>query len=439
MGAFDRLAQFLSIAPMQQRSLGVVGMAPVEDQIASLRRPAQPWRLPSIAEALSIPANLRAVTLIANVTGSLSLEAFRNGARIDDRPRVIVRPNPKSTPRAFYGGSAFCMATYGEIWYWIAKRDQQGNAAALWPINPIEIRVEPNQLDVTRPKIYWGQKLMPNDDMRQVRLVDVPGSLRGAGPLQMCGAAVSVAVEAQEWAANFFADGGYPSIVMTSEDDLDEDESTRIKERWTQRAPNTPYLKSQGLSVEAIEVDESGAQMLEARLHQNGESALMFGIPGTLLEHGVEGGSITYQNVAGEFDKFVRGCLWPNYLEPIEQVMSDLLPFSDTARFNVDALLRPDAKTRYEIYKLGTEAGLPWVRDMAAQQEGIEPGDVELMPVPFAPAAATPAPIPMVQRSDDTPQGLRELRCPKCNWLTGRVAGPAEIKCRKCGELATAA
>jgi phage FluMu protein Com len=40
-----------------------------------------------------------------------------------------------------------------------------------------------------------------------------------------------------------------------------------------------------------------------------------------------------------------------------------------------------------------------------------------------------PASLPVQVRS------LQDVRCPKCNRLNGRVGGPAEIQCKKCGTL----
>ena len=49
--------------------------------------------------------------------------------------------------------------------------------------------------------------------------------------------------------------------------------------------------------------------MLDARAHQDGEAARMFGIPGTLLEYNAPGSSLTYQNISEVFTLFVKSCL----------------------------------------------------------------------------------------------------------------------------------
>lgn len=425
---------------IQERSVDpLVTFPSLYDQVAAVQGVrTSPWRAASISMALGVPAIFRAVSLIANTVGALSLQAYRSGALMaaEDRPRLIVRPNPLTTPRDFFRDTAWNIATRGEAWWWVAKRDIDGSAMSLVPVPPQEVAVEENPGDLRYPIIRWRDRQYPNDDMRQITFAREPGQLRGIGPLQACGAAVSVAVEAQEWAANFFADGGVPSMVIKSaiplSGDLDGDglsEADRLRDQWVSKAHNVPRIIDPSIEdVSEFGTNQAGAQMLASRDYQNGEAARMFGIPGSLLDYSTPGSSLTYQNLEGEFGKWVRSGLWPNFLEGVEQEMSDLLTRSTTARFNVDALTRADAKTRYEIYELGvTKSGVLDV-DEARRLEGLEPGDVERAPVPFAPPQAVPERLEA--RSTDA------WRCASCGRLLAEARGVGtRIRC-KCGHLA---
>lgn len=387
----------------------------------------RPWRSASIQDALGVPAILRAVTMIANITGSLQLDAYRNGVKMaaEDRPRVLVRPDPFRTARDFFRDTAYNAATRGEWWWWVAKRDVDGQAMSLINVPPQQITVDPNPANLLRPIITWnlpnGQsKIMRNEDLLQGTLLQEPGQLRGYGPLQMCGAAVSVSVEAQEWAANFYAAGGYPNIWIkaagelsgglqgdpeTDEQDDWMSEVQRLKSQWISTSPNTPKVTDEGIiDIKQFDPNPNGAQMLDARNYQNGDAARMFGIPGDLLEYAAGGSSLTYQNVPELMTNFLRTCLIPNYLEPIEQMMSDLLTRSTISRFNVDEVNRADVLTRYQVYQIGIEAGVLSV-EQAQEAEGIIPGSVETAPVPVAPPAAIPESLPQ-SRTAST-----EVRC----------------------------
>ncbi len=251
-----------------------------------------------------------------------------------------------------------------------------------------ELQVEENQSNRLLPKYTWGNKVGTrySGANRVGRFVhekysgSEPFALRGSGPMQICGAAVSVSVEAQDWAANFYAEGGLPSVVIKHAAELDgtadEDgytEADRLRNQFMEKAHNVPRVIDQNIeSIDYMQPGERGAQMLESRQHQNGEAARMFGVPGSLLEYQAQGSSLTYQNLEGEFTKFIRVCLQPLYLEPIEQAMSDLMPRSMSSRFNVEGFLRADIKTRFDVHKIAIESGV-YDPEYARQVEGIAP------------------------------------------------------------------
>jgi HK97 family phage portal protein len=445
VGLWDSVTRFMAIEPMRERDILFESNAlPLEDQILELRRRrlgvTKAWRHASVREALGVPAIFRAVTLIANTTASLGIEAYRKGVRLsdDETPTLIKRPDPFRIPRDFYRDTASDLASWGEFWWWVARRDSDERALSLIVVPPWEITVELGS-DRLRPRIMWttadGTKEMRREDMRHGTFRLDETGLRGVGPLQLCGAAVSVAVEAQDWAANFYADGGTPSYTIKSAVQLTQDEASDLKSQWTNQPNNVPRVIDPGIEdVKQFGVNEQGAGMLASREYNNGDAARMFGIPGSLLEYNSPGSSLTYQNVEQEFIKFVKTCLGPDYLVVIEQHMSDLLARTLAAKFDVAGFQRADVKTRWEVYKLATEVlGQEEAAELARVGEGLVPGDVEFAPIPFSPPAAIPTRLPIQERS------LQDLRCSGCGKLAGRISGAAEIKCNRCGQLVTAA
>src|SRR5262245_52668522 len=96
----------LERAQTQLRTVGSQSVFPDWDTqvLMALGITGQPWRAPSINEALGVPAIFRAVSLIAQTTGSLPVEGYQNGNLLayPDTPRLITRPDPFRTPREFY-------------------------------------------------------------------------------------------------------------------------------------------------------------------------------------------------------------------------------------------------------------------------------------------------------------------------------------------------
>jgi HK97 family phage portal protein len=412
---------------------------------------ARPWRFPSITEALGVPAIFGACTLIRNVVGSMTMRALRNEVELSpaDRPRLIVRPDPFQIPREFYGGTAWNLATRGEAWWWVAARDVDDQPLSLINVPPHEVTVEENRDDLRYPIIKWRNRVMRNEDMRQIVYVREPGALRGVGPLQMCGAAISVSVESQEWAANFFIeDGGRPSIWIKSAVELSQDpvtgvhEADTLRDQWMSKANNTPRITDPSIEdVKEMSANSEGAALLKARGFQNSEVATMFNMDATMLNAAIEGSSLRYQNVGQDFDKFLRQCLRPNYLEPIEQTMSDLLTRSTTARFNTAALTLADVKTRYETYGIGIDKGIIDA-DEARRFEGYAPGDVENAAVPLSPPQAIPTQLPIQARTAEPVRcdGKRLLKgvIRPCNKLLAE-SGPFVGRCPRCSKQHEAA
>lgn len=407
---------------------------------------ARPWRFPSITEALGVPAIFGAVNLIANVTGSMTMRALRNEVELPpaDRPRIIVRPDPFRIPREFYGGTAYNLATRGEAWWWTAKRDVDGQPMSLINVPPHEVTVEENRDDLRYPIIRWRNRLMRNEDMRQLVYAREPGALRGHGPLQMCGAAISVSVESQEWAANFFIeDGGRPSIWIKSAVELSQDpvtgvhEADTLRDQWMSKANNTPRITDPSIEdVKEMSANSEGAALLRARGFQNSEVATMFNMDATMLNAAIEGSSLRYQNVGQDFDKFLRQCLRPNYLEVMEQTMSDLLTRSTVARFNTAALTLADIKTRYDVYGVGIEKQIITAEE-ARKFEGYAPGDVENAAVPESPPQAIPTSLPIQARTSEPVRcsGKRLLKgvIRPCNKLLAE-SGPFVGRCPRCSK-----
>jgi hypothetical protein len=166
----------------------------------------------------------------------------------------------------------------------------------------------------------------------------------------------------------------------------------------------------------------------------------MFGIPGALLEYSRQGSSLTYANIESLFDQLLKGCLIPNYLEPIEQAISDLLPRNWTAKFNVDNITRADIATRFDVYASGTASGVLSIEEARAM-EGLAGSNVENAPVAPSPPQAIPTSFPASYGISVYGNTLSrgEWRCESCNRKLAEERGSGtSIRCERCGTLAVA-
>jgi phage portal protein BeeE len=461
MGFLTDTARFFGLIDTPEVALANAAEDAVDKIIHAREHPrAGMWRLPTVAEALGVPSIQRAISLISSTTGMLSMQGFRNGELMDEPPRLITRPDPDLTPYEFYSMTAAQTAKYGEFVWWIASRDSDGNPSALVNVPLTELRVDTNRDNRRFPKYQWGgttstrwSPANPKGEFVHKKYpLGEPFALRGEGPLQLGRIAVSISVESQVWAANFYGGGGHPSDIIKHASQLDptlrdefglEDpdaglsETDRLKAQYIARDSNTPLVIDQTIeSITPGKIDQAGAQMLEARLHQNGDAARLFGLPGKFVEYVQSGTSLTYQTLESAFTDLVKTCLQPLYLEPIEQAMSDLLTRSTAARFNIKGFLRADVKTRYEVHGIAIDKGI-YDPAYAQREEGIIAGDVEYAPIPMPMPTAIPSTVP---RYNSVEQFEVRHQCAaggRARFL-GMSSGGSQHYCRDCKQLVAA-
>lgn len=342
---------------------------------------------PTIKEALGVPAVLRAVSLITTTVATLDLRAYdREQQLIDPTPSFVRRPARTWRTFDFWRDTVFYLATRGEAIWLTRERGYDGFPLDVLPVVPESIQSEWDGIDHVWYREQQNGKRIPysSKDVTHITVLRDPVTGRGIGPLQLCGAALTVADEADRWAARFFAGSGIPSIHLDAAAPLSQDEADLVKFGWLRDPPNIPKV-SHGLTAKVMTVAPEQSQLVESRMNNRAEVALMFGISGRLLEYAASGSSITYANVGDLATELLRLTLAPYYLEPMEQAFSDLLPRGTEVRFDVDGLQRSDPKTRYLIHEKAINLGI-YGPEHAREIEDI--GD------DHAPAAAAPLPAP---------------------------------------------
>lgn len=383
-GRFDRAWQWLT-EPLEQRSAALDPSIAYPDVDAQLldRQRARSRRagIPTVSEALGQPAIHRSVSLISSAAGSLNLIEYVAGIPQEVSSTVVRRPAQAWTPGSFSWVTAQDMATYGEAIWLTLTRDVAGFATNVIPVPPFTMRSEWDGINHRWFSQVNGREIEQDPaNVTHIPLLRNRNTGRGMGPLQTCGAAVNVSVESDNWAQRWFV-GGMPSVFLKSEMPIDEAEATQVKDQWLTDPPNVPKV-AYAFTPQTLGWSPEQAQLNGARMFNRGEVALMFGIPGRLLEYAESGSSVTYANVGDLATELVRLTLAPLYLEQIEQAFSDLLPRGHEVRFDVEGFQRADVKTRYEVYEKAIQLGIITAED-AAREEGKAPGSREVAPAPL--------------------------------------------------------
>jgi HK97 family phage portal protein len=181
-----------------------------------------------------------------------------------------------------------------------------------------------------------------------------------------------------------------PAGVLSVSPGMSNDALERLREhlRNVGRAHCTMLVNSEA-TYTPLSGPLDDAQFVEQRRLVAQEVARVFRLPSHMLNAGTGGDSLTYSTAESMAIDFVRFSLTP-WLRRIELAVSndrDLCFERQYVRFEVDGLLRADAKTRSEVYAAALDPITGWMsRDEVRELEDLEPEQT-----PPAPAASNGA------------------------------------------------
>ncbi|AMB58244.1 hypothetical protein AWU67_04575 [Microterricola viridarii] len=261
-------------------------------------------------------------------------------------------------------------------------------------------------------RYHWRGTDYTKREMRHLKMLRVPGMLRGLGPVQAARLTFEGALEMRDYGAKWLGEAQAPDGVLTTEQELAPGQAEQYRNVWYGRnadgSPREGALNTserlrvlgKGLKYEPLTLKPEDVQFLATQEFNTLDIARLIGAPPSLLLVAVSGSSQSYQNVEQEWIGYTRFTLMKP-LREMEEAFTELLPRGQTCRFTLEVLLRSDTKTRYEGHRLAIEAG--WMdADEVRAIEGLPPLTDEQRAAIDA-AAATRTPTPRKQPRNDRP------------------------------------
>lgn len=334
--------------------LGVVERAeqPPADFSANVTPPP---RSAHSLEPTSLDAVYRALTILSTATSQLGIDVWDGKKRIEP-PAWIATPDPwRGAQSAFMGETTTHLASRGRA-FWKVNRDKSSNEiTGLRLLNPDEVTQD---FSGRVPKCSYQGRSYSRADLMPLALLRLPGRPEGLSPIAACRETIDGAIAMRRWADNWLDSSGVPGgVLKTSSEEISVEAATAAKKAFVDAARNrSVVVLTGGLEYKPNILSPHDMQWLDSQNFNVTTIARLFGIPARLMLASVEGGSQTYSNLQQEDLSFVRWTLM-TYLREIETALSWLLPPGQRAKFNLDAILRPDTRTRYEAHKIGLDAG----------------------------------------------------------------------------------
>ncbi len=232
-------------------------------------------------------------------------------------------------------------------------------------------------------KVYTG-------NLKHVKGLGPPGAVRGLSPVEAARQSISIAAEAEDFAARFYNNGAHLSGVITAPRDLTLPQARDMIDKFGRdhsgANAHKPGILDGGATWTPISITPEQAQFLESRQYQSAEIAgKMFLLDPSMLGIPITTNTLTYANLEQRGIHFVTFTLL-RWLVRLEEFFTDLLPAPQYMKFNVAGLMRADLKTRYEAHQIALGGpqgtGKAWmtveeVRDI--EDLGPEPADLKLM------------------------------------------------------------
>lgn len=344
--------------------------------------------------ALSLTAFHRCVQLIADQVASLPLHAQKDGERLEKSPSLVQKPNPFESRQETIFAIVASLLMHGNAICILGGFDRLQYPTVLYPVDPTQVafRMVDGELFYKINGVLYSRS-----DVLHIKGFTLPGHPLGMGVIQTQTNALSHGLALHDYAARHFSESAVPPGIITFSDEVTAEEAKQFKREWVSvhgGGSREPAVLTAGATFKEYNLTPEVSQFIESRKFSAAEICNMFGVPQSFL--GVPGDTRTYSNVEQESLNFLKWCLSP-WLVRIENAFSELLPRGTEAKFNVDALLRTDTKTRYEAHAIGLSSKFLTVNEVRALENRT--------PLPGGDEIAKPEPVVEVQKEEDTEDG----------------------------------
>jgi HK97 family phage portal protein len=232
----------------------------------------------------------------------------------------------------------------------------------------------------------------PLGPLWHVPLFTMPGAPYGQSPVAAAKETISSGMSAERFGADFFTKGGNPNAIIYSESQLSKEQAEGIKEAFVSATSGSrePAVMGAGLKYERVQINPQEAQFLDSQRFTVEQIARIYGVPPEMIGGATSGQAVTYANREQRAADWLTFGFMP-YLVPLEAALTALLPRPQRVKFNVDAVLRSDLKTRYESYQIGIGAKFLTPNEARSLEDllPVDGGDTfpEPPPAPMPPAA----------------------------------------------------
>lgn len=344
------------------------GVAAVDDMPAEIMPPSRT----AAYDPLQLSTVFRGVQVLQTAIAGLPLHEMRGGVKLNTLTSIIDRPDANRSRRDFISDIVASLCLDGNAF--VRKLRYDGEVVSCQVLPPSLVTVRDDGRDPAAPVLrysYLGREYTP-DDVTHLKFLNVPGSLRGLGPISAAREEVEGAKMARDYKARFYTDSSNVKGYLKSDQKITPDSAKQAKNDWG-KAGKAGDIKVVGSNLTYVPLDMKPAdlQFLETQKFDTTQIARLLGIPASIMLAAVDGSNLTYSNIEQSWIEFADYTL-AAYTGELEELLSGLLPRGRVVRFDWDSSRRADMADRYNAYK--TAIGSGWLTvDDVREREGLPP------------------------------------------------------------------
>jgi len=331
--------------------------------------------------AMQSPTVHAIVTAISNRIATLPLQVMKkvekNGRTVKvmdpDHPinALLKSPNEWQTGFDFWQDAVSCLVRWGNF-YAVKLRGASGPYRGLIPVHPSNVNIrqslESGKIEYRIAETGGGVR---EYDISKILHIRGPARdfITGDSPCRDVARAIGLEIAAEKFGSTFFANGAMPLLVFqymqgTSGFKTREEQQEFInsfQDQFGDEKRHRAMLLPKGIETgKDVRIENDKAQFLETRRLQRQIIAGAFNVPAHFVGATEQS---TFNNIEQQSLDFIITVVLPN-IRRIEAALEDSLlsPQERNSgyilRFNLDAALRGDFKSRQEGLKIMREWGV---------------------------------------------------------------------------------
>ena len=347
-----------------------------------------PVRAVTESRALALAPVFASIRHIVDYCATLPIDFYRKdgGARVpmSSAPMLFRNLIDAGELEPWLSRLFYSLVVRGSAVGLILARDGQGVPTVIeWlPMDNVHV----DDRNFRSPVWRVGGQVIPSRDLMHIPWLTAPGRTLGLSPLEAYAAAVNAGLSAQEYADVRRGGGLPPAVLKNNALTLSPEESSAVQSRAVKSfASGKPFVTGSDWDLSLPTIPPNHTQFIETLNLSANQVASIYGIDPTEVG-GEPPGSLTYST--DETRQIKRAHNMQPYLIRVERAFSGRLLLPQFMRFNVDAKIRADLKTRWEVNRVRVEMGAASINEIRAQEdEAPIPGGDSYTPKASAPPA----------------------------------------------------